>query len=371
MIANREQQTLSCQLTLPEQENLFDHLKYNSKVVKHTVGPAMSKRGKKLVLCGAGPSLREYVNESPRWFADEVWACNSAVTYLMDRDVRVTHAVAIDSSDGLLQDWETLYDLEYIVATSIHPKLTDHLVAANRKLRWFHNYLGITDPPDWKAPQDWIDKYTAGGFSREPYKWSYEVYLYDHLFPPTCQPQYGLNVVARALCMAVWLGYDKIRIWGSDCAGVIVGSPQMPEFDKDNPSPEFLEWFAKYRMPDANSPEYEDWMKTLIMYADGRNALEVYTKNGAIVQSPLLNGRHWHTRADMMVTAEHIAHIMRMDPLEGRIELMGDTLPGALLKQTQDFWAAEGHKLPTLDGKGGINGFAMTPETRVLLGLNT
>lgn len=370
-MSDEKKDTLSCQLTMPEADNLFEHIKYNAQYVKKTVGPrGGEKRGKKLVICGAGPSLRDYLR-APHWRADEVWACNSAVPYLMERDQYVTHAVAIDCSDGMLSDWEKTYDLEYIVATSIHPKLTDHLRKEKRRLRWFHNYLGIPDPPDWKPPQDWIDRYTAGGLPRDQYKWAYEVYLYDTLFPPTCQPQYGLNVVARALCMAVWLGFDKIRIWGADCAGVIEGESRMPAFDKDNPSPEFVDWFQKYRMPDANSPDYEAWMKTLVMYADGRTALEVYSKTGAIVQSPLLNGRHWHTRADMMITAEHIAHIMRVDPIPGRIELMGDTLPGALLSQTQEFWETKGHKPPALDGKGGIDGFSMTPETRVLLGLNT
>lgn len=364
-------ETITCQMTLPENDSvILSHIEDNARYVTTVVSPGAVKRGKKLVICGAGPSLQQYVTESPRWFADDVWACNSALPYLMERDIRVTHAVGIDQGLPMIDDWKTPYDVEYMVASSIHPQLRDHLLASGRKLRWFHNYLGINDPEGWEAPAWYKQQLTAGGFSREDYKWAKEVFLYDTLYPPTSMPQYGLNVAARALCMAVQLGYSKIRLWGADCAGRLDADP-MPAYDPENPSQELMDWVVANRMPDANTPEYGPWMERLVVYADGRNARQVYSERGAIVQSPLLNGKHWFTRADMMITAEHIATIVRSDPLPGRIELMGDTLPGALLAQSPEFWKHPTHKAPALDGKGSIPGFRMTPQMQALLAAHT
>lgn len=331
---------LACELQMPHQESLFEHIKANAPFAKRMVDKMGSKHGKRLVICGAGPSLNLRLTERMRWKAHEVWACNSALPYLMDRGAYVTHGFGIDQGLGMLEDWATLYDVEYLVATSIHPRLRDHLLGAKRSLRWFHNYLGIEDPPDWTPPEGWV---------RPAPNFGYEFFLYQTLFKSSVQTQYGLNSVARALCMAVWLGFSKIRIYGSDCAGHLKA--------------------GNWPMPLADTPNYPDWLDQLVIYADGRTALEVYGPKAIMVRTPCLAAeghaeptecRYWYTRADMMITAQHLVDIIRA-MVPGQVELMGDTLPAALMQHPAEFFT-DTKALPGLDGKGAITGFTMTPE---------
>jgi hypothetical protein len=328
-------------MTMCDEDKLFDHIMDNARYAKKMVNGIGSKKGKRLIICGAGPSLRQYVTEPVRWHAHEVWACNSALTYLHDHDVRVTHAFGIDQSLGMLDDWQRTFDVEYLVASSIQPKLRDHLLSAGRKLRWFHNYLGLPDPPDWKPPADWVRPLPQLG---------YELFLYQTLFQDSIQTQYGLNAVARALCLGATLGFSKIRIYGSDCAGVMKPLPPHLAAYLDTPSGQ----------PLAGTPDYAEFMDHLVMYADGRTALDVYGPLGTIVRSPKMEGRFWFTRADMAITAQHLVDLINWYP-EGRIELVGDTLPGMLKRMGPEFFAGTS-TMPRIDGKGNVVGFTATPE---------
>jgi hypothetical protein len=322
---------------------LYGQIQANAPFAKTMIGAVPhTKRGKRLVICGAGPSLHGYLTERPRWFAHEVWATNSAVPFLMERGARVTHAVGVDQTDGMLRDWAHPYPaLPYLVATSIHPALREHLVTAGCHLHWFHNYLGLKNPADW-TPVDqcwWCAKPEAAHGPDHAFKpTTYELHLYRTLFQPAAWTMYGLNVVGRALCLALWLGYQQIHIWGSDC-GAIAPSP----------------------MPAGNSPEYAKWMETIIMYADGRNAREVYTERGALLESPIMQGRQWITRADMVMTAQHLVTMAQW--AKGRVKFMGDTMPGDILAEGPESFQGT-RALPT-SGDGVVMGMVLHPEHHV------
>lgn len=163
---------------------------------------------------------------------------------------------------------------------------------------------------------------------------SHEDWLYQTLFAPSCQPQYGLNVVARAIGLALYMGFSKIRVWGSDCAAI----PDAPP------------------MPQLSDPAYLDWAKNVVMYADGRNVLDVYGPEGTMVQAEGsdFGNRRWHTRADMLITARHLVTMVKYGS-PGQIELMGDILPNALMDWTDEQW----DQAPNMTGKGSITGFEM------------
>lgn len=338
-------QGLACMLTMPNQDRLFRHIKHNAKHAKRMVPPQPIGRGKTLAICGGGASLSHYLDDP--WLADQVWACNATLPYLVDQGARVTHAIGVDQGEGMLEDWDRLFDVQYLIASSVHPKLVKHLRKGKRRIRWFHNFLGLEDPPKWKAPPHcrWCGRMKKDNHPEHDYApLTYEMWLYQTLYKPSVQPQYGLNVAARALCLALWLDFDEVRLYGSDCALTPLYDPLPP-------------------MPMAGTQEYPGWMEQLQVYADGRTARQVYGDQGAIVQSPLMDGKHWYTRADMLITAQHIGDIIRW-ARPGQVTLMGDTLPGALLAQSEDFFEGT-RKLPGLE-KGAIVGFTLLPEQEAL-----
>jgi hypothetical protein len=104
----------------------------------------------------------------------------------------------------------------------------------------------------------------------------------------------GRNVVGRFLAVANWLGFESVDIYGADHA---------------------------FRSDD-------------IAHADGTTADEAYDGN-VLVMSGEIDGRMWHTRADMLVAAVDLARQARDSG--GRIRLIGDTLPNALIDKDDEF----------------------------------
>jgi hypothetical protein len=308
--------TIAAKLVMPRQEYLYDHIKYNAKWAKEMV-QENSHKNRTVNICGAGPSLAPYVGGLD--FAHETWGCNSALGYLFDHGAEVTHGFVIDQGEEMLtpREWGRALDVNYYIASCVHPKLTDHLLGQGRKLKWFHSYLGIPDPPDWNAK--------AKGKA-------YEMALYtnENLFPSGVQVGHGLNSVQRAICLALFMGFKKIRVYGADCAC----APDAPP------------------MPDYLTPEYSVWLDKLVAYADGTTALAAYGPQGSLAEA-VIDGRRWHTRADMVISARHTVELMQTFP--GRIELVGDTLPNATKDKDADFWS----RMPSLTGVGTVSGFGV------------
>jgi hypothetical protein len=146
----------------------------------------MSHYSRTLALCGAGPSLRDDVIRG----VDDVWACNSALPYLIANGATVTAAIGIDQTPGLLREWSDPPDVTYYVASSVDPDLVSHLRSHDRRVVFFHNHVGFA--------ADEFDHYAA-------------------TWPPTLMVGEGFSVVSRALGLATWLGYERVDIYGADC----------------------------------------------------------------------------------------------------------------------------------------------------------
>jgi hypothetical protein len=284
--------------------HLLDHIRYNSSFAKKMC-TSESHKGKTVNIYGAGPSLKDI---EVNGFADEAWACNSALTYLKENRpyVKVTHGFCIDQGIEMLTEWSKTYPIQYLVSSSINPSLTDHLVREKRSLTFFHNYLN--------APN-------SEGYTGELPE---EHYLYNSLYSASVCLGHGLNAVPRAVCLAVAMGFERIRVYGADSAA----------------RPDYCE------APHMDSPEWKGWLKGLVLYADGRNALDCYGPNTPFVESAGLE-RRWHTRPDMVVSAHHLLQLQQAYP--ERIELVGDTLPNALRNQNAE--------IPRLTDMGEVEGF--------------
>jgi hypothetical protein len=300
-----------CQLRVPEEKRLASFITENAKY-KLPVCTQGSHEGQSLTILGAGPSLKDYTGS----LTHQVWACNSALPYIAERGIRVTHGFTIDSGIEMLDEWGKTYDVEYLVASSANPSLTAHLLLEKRKVRIFHNYIGF-NPPGTKDT---------------------ESELYSTLYPTSLRAGHGLNSVPRAVCLAMGMGFRKVMVYGADCG---VSDCEA--------------------MPEMASPEYGEWMDRLVVYADGRTAGQMFGHESPMAECTDFegeNGRRWITRPDMIISAMHLLELQEAFP--GRIELMGDTLPAVLARQSKEWM--EG--MPTLNRQGEMTGFA-TPSWAV------
>lgn len=309
--------TTRCELRLPNLTRLFDHVRSNAGGTPVMVRPN-SHVGQTVAICGAGPSLRDdFLNTLPA--TDHVWACNSALPYLMDQRVRVTHGFTIDQGEEMLgpQEWQRTFPVRYLCASCVTPALIAHLRQANRKIQFFHSYLGVPDPDDY-VPREAGERY--------------EMALYRNHYPPSVQVGHGLNSVPRAVCLALVMGFSRILVYGADCAA-------RPDYA---PLPQRI-------VPGA----YAAWLRGLILYADGRSAADAYGDD-VVMAEAVIDGRRWHTRPDMVISAMHLLDLARVYP--GRITYIGDTLPNVLARQDADFLA----RMPTLNS-GAVHNFGIMP----------
>src|SRR5882757_804708 len=110
------------QLEMPNQDYLLDHLKQNAKYAKQVVLQNQAL-GKRLVICGAGPSLADSHEQIRKTPAHQVWAANSALPYLVDNKLPVTHGITVDMSEEMFTDpyeWQRTFPVRYLVSSGVH-----------------------------------------------------------------------------------------------------------------------------------------------------------------------------------------------------------------------------------------------------------
>jgi hypothetical protein len=291
-------------LVNPVAQHYETFIRSNAPHAKHVVVPGSAK-GQHLILCGAGPTLKEHAAE---WCdqGHQVWGCNSALPWLAENGYRVTHGFTVDQTDGMLSDWATPPRVGYLVATSIHPHLREHLHARGLKLRWFHNWVGVNKPPVVYAGE----------------RMSYEDALYHRLFQHKMpRAGFGLNSVTRAIDIALVMGFARITVLGADCA-----------LAYDAPPPPGM-------VP--GSMLHNDWRRDhCTLHANGGAPDAAHSTT--LLLSGRIDGRHWETKTDMMVTAVALVKKRRLIP--NRLELIGDTLPNALRDKDDAYL----DRLPTL-----------------------
>lgn len=257
---HEQAQRMAIELRSPVQDQMRGFIDANRVTdPARMVTPAMRK-GESVAICGAGPSL---VWGDLRG-VDALWACNSAVPYLTRWGADITAAIGIDQTQGMLREWAEPADVPYYLATTVDPALVAHLESHGRAVSFFHNWVGIED----------------------------ERAIYDS-FPPGVVLGEGFTVVSRAIGLALFMGYERVDVYGADCA-----------FGADD-----------------------------LAHANGDVATEAYTN--PLILTGEINGRTWRTRPDMLMDAVHL--VKRVRSSQGRVRLMGDTLPVALLGKDDAF----------------------------------
>ena len=162
----------------------------------------------------------------------------------------------------------------------------------------------------------------------------YEDWLYSTYYDPTVRVGSGLNAVTRAIDLACFLGAGRITVLGADCAmRTNVPCPNVP-----HGSPEHIKWLT------------ED----LVMHVDGGHALA--SDATPMTLTGEIDGRRWETKPDMIITARWLVDMARQIP---EVELIGDTLPNALMDKDDEFLDS----LPSLcDGDGNPMRFDVTAQ---------
>lgn len=114
-----------------------------------------------------------------------------------------------------------------------------------------------------------------------------ELRHYNEDWPPAFMVANGGTVVSRVLGLAAWMGFRRIDVYGADCS-----------FGADD-----------------------------MAHANGESVVEAY--GAPVIMQGEVGGRTWRARPDMLMCAVDLAR--RASESNGRIRLMGDTLPVALL----------------------------------------
>jgi hypothetical protein len=278
--------------------------------------------GQHLVICGAGPSLRL---TAPKWCpqGDQVWGCNSAVTWLYDNGHKVTHGFTVDQTAHMLEEWASAPPVDYIIASSCNPFLCEYLEGKGRAVTFFHNYVGVEGANVSYSVCKSCNAMSDRGGAACPSCQStdivsatiaYEEWLYAALYPSTMTVGSGLNATTRAIDLAIYMGFDKITLLGADC--YIHATGKMPSSLKTG-SPAHLAWLR------ANTT----------MHADGGHALA--SEASCLTLEGDIDGRHWLTKPDLMITAVWLVWMKRQ--YGSRLRIMGDTLPKALLDKPDSF----------------------------------
>ena len=261
---------VSLELLNPVTDKLGDYIIANAKGSPAMVQPD-TNRAQTLALCGAGPSLRSLRFDK----TDRVWACNSALPYLIGEGVRVDVGISIDQTPAMLREWLEPPDVMYYVASSCDPALIAHLHDHKREVRLFHNNVGVY-PDDEKPNPEW--------------EWR----QYCDLYQPGYMVGEGATVVSRSIGLGFWAGFERVDIYGADCC-----------FADDD-----------------------------LAHANGDTENEAYGGHSTIMEGEI-SGRQWRTRPDMLLEAVDL--VRRVRTTDGKIRLIGDTLPVALLGKSEEF----------------------------------
>lgn len=252
------------ELRSPVQQHLRRYVEENRQTVPLAVAAPDVFRGQALALCGAGPSLAT-ANLNGREY-DHIFACNSALPYLVAKGVPVSAGVGIDQTDGLLREWREPPAVPYYIASTCDPALVRHLRAHGHPVYFFHSYVGFS--------ADEFDVYCA-------------------TWPPTFMVGQGMTVLSRFTGLAFWLGFERVDVYGADCAIAADGTA----------------------------------------HADGTMVMDAY--RSPLLLEHVIDGRRWVTRPDMLMDA--VEWVRRVRASDGKIRLMGDTLPNALMDKEDKY----------------------------------
>lgn len=268
------------------------HNPFYQKLGGHIVSSAQRKlpmmvrdefKGQNAIVCGSAPSLlkpetlrklRKHIKQG--W---KIVACKEGIELLRKRKVSVHFSVSMDPTDT--QHLKTYLDdgITYLIASSCHPTLFDHVLNDGRPVRVFHSACG------WNGH---IRNPGTGEVAHIT-----ETDLYKNLFPNADVMCGGFTVVNRALSCAKYMGFEKVIIAGADF-GWRAGENYYAEGAKQKAGNEGIE-----------------------MSDQGR-----------------VDGKEWLTRPDLLASAVTVAKMKKSGHIYA---IWGDSLAAALAKKDTKF----------------------------------
>jgi len=295
-------------------DNYDRNIRNAAELHKHGV-PLIQRdelKGHNAVICGSGPSLkRPEIITRIKQLASKghlIIACKHAIRHLYDKGIKVDMAVSMDPGAHIARPDIKIYKApgcRHILASVSDPLLFDYIMSNRPYGRWLKSLtkpqqksILKDDYKEWRAkkllfrnlkedlPAKVAIFHSACGLAGE-------VDLYNELFGSEHEDCMGggLNVVNRAVSLAMYMGIDKIVMAGADCG----------------------------------------WREEDSFYCYGDNNVEgVNMKDHGQI-----DGKEWVTRPDMVASAVDLVRHAHENP--GRFEHLGDTLPAALMDKDDDF----------------------------------
>lgn len=261
-------------------------------------------RGLTVLICGAGPSLKDtflptYAETSP----DAVWGCNSALRWLWQEKLPVSHGFACAGEEGLLDDWKPFPPVQYYVSSGIWPVIPQLLDRRHRRVWFYHVILS-----------------RKAGFADESAERTY--YAKHYLSALCVMPTGGFNVTNIAVAVALGMGFARILVAGADCCLALSPEPRPDQEDGTLDDAAYAE---------ANLA----WKGRQRMYVDGRDPVTAFGPN-VVIPDGVIAGRRFASRPDMLLSAVHLVRLAQR--FRHQVELVGDTLPNWLLRVPEPEW---------------------------------
>lgn len=242
-----------------------------------------SHKGENVIVCGSAPSLvkantlnriRNHVKKG--W---KIVACKEAIELLRKRNIPVHYSVSMDPTDT--QHLKTYLDdgITYLIASSCHPTLFDHVINGGRACRVFHSACGWNG--NVRNPQTNQTVHIT------------ETDLYKNMFPNADVMCGGFTVVNRALSCAKYMGFEKVVLAGADFG----------------------------------------WREKSSYYAKGAKQ-KAGNEGIEMTDQGLVDGKPWLTRPDLLASAVSIAKLKKKGQIFG---IWGDSLAASLAKRDDQF----------------------------------
>lgn len=162
-----------------------EQIKHAISAVTGRVQPAEQARNEPIAVVGFGPSLQD-TWEQIRQFK-YVMTCSGAHKFLRERGITPTWHVEVDPREHKVQlIGDPSPDTEYLIASTCHPKVFEHL--RGQKVKLWHVFDATDEGLRMLPPGEWA---VTG----------------------------GCDVGLRAMAMAAFLGFRDLQIFGVDGCG--------------------------------------------------------------------------------------------------------------------------------------------------------
>ena len=267
--------------------------------------------GESCLIVGTGPTLKnKTILRQIKEFAKThvVIGLKESISFLKSKGVKVSYSVAMDpGGERQIKRTPIDRDVTYCVASSCHSDFFDYLLKNKCEVKIFHSACGQGAPTYERGmlvqigendmaivEGDYVITTMNEGYELCPVigMVKQEVEIYKELFDHGDTMCGGFTVTNRALALAKYMGFDPIKMAGTDFGWRKEGGSH----------------YCDLVQVDTHDDQY-------------------MTDQGEV------DGTPWLTKPDQLASAQDVAKKIKA----GEVEVLGDTLPVALAKRDDAF----------------------------------